>query len=142
SYTSAKMGGFFRGWLYIVQHDPFGAGMGSVAAGGFRHLIGSKAASLITTEQGYGDILIDMGIIGFAAYLFLLSTLLRETQRVARAAAGRTARSAATVVATIIFIVIIGEGIVEYLVIIAPMFWFLVGITVAAGRHERAIADA
>ncbi|MRR09795.1 hypothetical protein EG831_06935, partial [bacterium] len=49
SYTSAKMGGFFRGWLYIVQHDPFGAGMGSVAAGGFRHLIGSKAASLITT---------------------------------------------------------------------------------------------
>lgn len=142
SYTSAKMGGFFRGWLYIVQHDPFGAGMGSVAAGGFRHLIGSKAASLITTEQGYGDILIDMGIIGLAAYLFLLLTLLREALRIARSAAGATVRSAATTVATIIFIAIIGEGIVEYLVIIAPMFWFLVGAIVAAGKHERVIADA
>jgi len=121
--------------LPFVRMSLLGHGVGSVASIGARERIGDLAYSLTSPESGYGETLVESGILGLGAYLWVMIQATLLAYKGMRKAGDPQMKALFTAIWLCTLLSIYGESLCEFVYSVGVLYWYLLGLLVALLRN-------
>jgi hypothetical protein len=120
-----RVGGYFATTVDSLLRNPLGQGTGSSTLGS-RYLLGGSAPLLV--EFPLAKVVVDLGVLGLASYLWLFGALITDTLRGLRAAARAGLALSADRAAGAVAIQVLAAFMGYELGVMAVVLWFLSGL--------------